>query len=189
MKRFIAKSIVTAAAACGLFSVPTIASARDHDHDGYGRGGVIIRGGREYAPRRIWIEPVYEERRTQVLVPATYRTICEDVWVAPVYRTVCEKVFVEPIYESRRVCRTDRFGRRIEVIERVCVREGGWRSVDRQVLAVAGHFEKVERQVCMTEARYETRCERIIARTGCWETVSYGHPRYDSGLELSFNFR
>src|SRR3712207_4027980 len=80
------------AALAGLAATPSPAKADHFDLD--------IRIG-SARPERVWVEPVYEERRTRVWVPATYRTVCERVWVEPVYRTVCERVWVEPIVETR----------------------------------------------------------------------------------------
>jgi len=60
MKRVLAKSILALAAGVGAFTFPTTAKA---DH--FDRFRVEVR--RE-EPRRVWVDPVYEERSTQVWV-------------------------------------------------------------------------------------------------------------------------
>jgi hypothetical protein len=157
MKNLIKKSLLAVAATAGLFT--TTSTFADHRHGGGNYGTSVIIRGSDCGPRRVWIEPVYEERQTRVWVPAAYRTVCDRVWV-------------EAVYETRCVTRRDHCGRLVTVHERVCVRPGGWQNV--------------ERQVCVSEGRWENRCERACVRDGCWETVSYGHPRYNSGVAVSF---
>src|SRR4051812_13416098 len=124
MKRTLAKSIVALAAAAGIYGIPTAAKA-----DGFGfrieeRRGEVCRD----EVRRVWVEPVFEDRCEKVWVPATYRTECERVLVSPEsYVTKCERVWVEPVFEVREVERYEH-GRRICVRERVCVRDGHYEN-------------------------------------------------------------
>ena len=162
MNNLFKKSLIAIAATAGLFATHSASAEHRHDYGyGHNHGGVIIRAA-DCGPRRLWVEPVYEERQTKVFVPATYRTVCDRVWV-------------EPVYETRCVTRRDHHGHLVTVHERVCVRHGGWQVVDRQV--------------CVSEGRWETRCDRVCVREGTWETIAYGHPRYNSGVAVAFNFR
>ncbi len=186
MKRILTKSLIAVAAAAGLCSIPTIASAHERD-----RVSIIVRETpREYcAPRRVWCEPVYEERCNKVWVEPVYRTECTTVFIEPVYRTVCERVWVEPVYEFRTRCVTDRCGRRIEVRERVCVREGGWTSVEKRVEVSCGRYEKVERPVLVVAGHFEERRERVCVREGRWDGVEVGyHNRGGVAVGLGFGF-
>jgi hypothetical protein len=174
MKHLIAKSILALAAGVGTFAMPTFAKAdhldrfhvdfrRDHDHD------------RDL--RRVWVEPVYEERNTQVWVEPVYRTESVPVWVNEYFETKCDKVWVEPVYEVREVTRYQH-GRRFCARERVCVRPGGWQTVERKV-CVPAHYRHDDRQVLVTPGHYETRCDRVCVREGYWRTVETERPHAD----------
>jgi hypothetical protein len=189
MKHVFAKSLLALAAAAGVFTLPTTAQAgdryyhRDRDRVDF-RIGI---GGREERcePRRVWVEPVYEERPAQVWVEPVYRTESVPVYVAERCETKCERVWVEPVYEVREVARRDHCGRRIVCRERVCVRPGGWQNVERRVV-IPAHYRHEDRQVCVREGHYETRCDRVCVREGHWETVA-PEPRFERD-RLSVNF-
>jgi hypothetical protein len=184
MNRTLAKSIVALAAAAGICSIPTTAKA-----DGFGFRIEHRDDVRREEVRRVWVEPVFEDRCEKVWVPATYRTDCEKVLVAPEsYVTKCERVWVEPVYEFREVERFEH-GRRICTRERVCVREGHWENVDRRV-CVPAVYRTVERQVLVTPAHFEEHRTRVCVREGHYETVAVGHhvePR--ERVSFGFDFR
>lgn len=169
MKTLIAKSMLSLAVGAGLFAIPTTAKA---DHR------VEFRAERHeehFAPRRVWTEPVYEERATQVWVEPVYRTECVPVFVNEYYETRCERVWVEPLYEVREVVRFEH-GRRCVSRERVLVRAGGWQYVDRRV-CVPAHYRNEDRQVLLTPGHFETRTGRACVREGRWDggvSVGFG---------------
>jgi hypothetical protein len=181
MKTMLAKSILALAAGAGVFAIPTTAKA---DHFS---GRVEIRKDddcRRDAPRRVWVEPVYEERRSRVWVEPVYRCESVPVFVNEYVETKCDRVWVEPVYEVREVVRYER-GRRVCVRERICVREGGWQNVERRV-CVPAHYRHEDRQVLVTPGHFEDRCDRVCVREGHWETVGF-EPRHERE-RLSFNF-
>jgi hypothetical protein len=168
MKRLIAKSVIALAAATGLTSmVPSVAKA-DTFHVG-------ARFDRE--PQRRWVEPVYEERVTQVWCEPVYETRYVPHWVKPYYKTVTDRVWVEPIHEWRDVVSYDRRGHRIVRRAKVCVREGGWKTIERQEY-VPGHTKHEPEQVLVHAGHYQTKRERVCVREGYWETVPVNH-RHD----------
>ena len=159
-------------AACAL-SLPATARAadgarygggewrHDHDHRGYGRDhddhgsriDVDIRiGGR---PR-----PDYEIRRVRVWVPPVYHTVVERKWVEPVYRTELERVCVPDRCEDREVRYRDR-GRWCTRIEHVVVEPGHYETVERRVCVSEGRWETCERQELVCAGHYEWRTERV----------------------------
>ena len=183
MKNKLAKSIVALAA--GVAAVSFAAPARA-DH--FERARIDIRRGDDrHETRRVWVEPVYEERGTQVWVEPVYRTESVPVFVKGYWDTRCERVWVEPIYEVREVVRYER-GRRVACRERVCVREGGWRNVDRKVW-VEPHYRHEDRQVLVCAGHYETRRERVCVREGHWRTVEVerSYPQRDR-FSINFEF-
>src|SRR5205809_829252 len=123
MKRMIAKSILALAAGAGVFSMPTTAMAdhydRRHDDRRHDERRHDERIDIRYGPRRVWVEPIYEERTTRVWVEPVYRCETVPVFVNEYYETKCERVWVEPIYEIREVVRYEH-GRRVCCRERVC---------------------------------------------------------------------
>jgi hypothetical protein len=187
MKQLFAKSLLAAATAAGLFTLPTTAQAGDrygydrHRHDRRDEFRIDVRtGGRrddDCEPRKVWVEPVYEERAAQVWVEPVYRTESVPVFVAERCETKCERVWVEPVYEVREVVRYER-GRRYCSRERVCVRPGGWQTVERKVV-IPAHYRHEDRQVLVCAGHYETRRDRVCVREGRWETVAVDRPRYD----------
>lgn len=161
MKRTLAKSVIALAALTGVTSiVPGSAKA-----DNFYVGGRYERRDRD---DRRWVEPVYEERVTQVWCEPVYRTEYVPHWVKPYYNTVCERVWVEPAYEWRDVVSYDRRGCRVVRRERVCVRQGGWKNVERQQF-VPGHYKNEPEQVLVTPGHYEARRDRVCVREGYWE--------------------
>src|SRR4051812_44012428 len=185
MKHTRAKSVLSLAAGVGLFSIPSFAKA---DHFGFGVR-VDERRVEHVAPRR-WVEPIYEERQTQVWVEPVYRTESAPVFVAEYYETKCERVWREPVYEVREVVRYER-GRRVCVRERVCVRPGGYDTVERRVL-VPAHYRHEERQCLVTPGHYEAKCEKVCAREGHWEgrEVIVEHPRHERDrVSVGFDIR
>jgi hypothetical protein len=178
MKHLIAKSILAMAAGAGTFAIPTFAKADhlDRFHVDYRRDRDRDRDC-DRDVRRVWVEPVYEERTTQVWVEPVYRCETVPVWVNEYYETKCDKVWVEPVYEVREVVRYER-GRRCCARERVCVRPGGWQTVERKV-CVPGHYRHEERQVLVTPGHYENKCERVCVREGRWDTVERERPHFD----------
>ena len=184
MKHLFAKSLLAAATVAGLFTLPTTAHAGDrYRHDRYGhdrRDGFRIdvrhdRRDDDCEPRKVWVEPVYEERVKQVWVEPVYRTETVPVFVKERCEVKCERVWVEPIYEVREVVRYER-GRRYCSHERVCVRPGGWQTVERKVV-IPAHYRHETRQVLVCEGRYETRRDRVCVREGHWQTVAVRHHR------------
>jgi hypothetical protein len=186
MKRLIAKSVIALAAVTGLTSiVPGVAKAdnyhvgtrydrdRDHRHDHRGE------------PQRRWIEPVYEERVTQVWCEPVYETRYVPHWVKPYYNTVVDRVWVEPVHEWREVVTRDRHGHRVVRREKVCVREGGWKTIERQEY-VAGHVKHEPEQVLVRAGHYQTKRERVCVREGRWETVHHGRD-HDRRERFSLN--
>src|SRR5947207_1246452 len=187
MKRMIAKSVLALACGAGVFAVPATAKA---DH--FDRFHVEFRGGENYRRhevRRIWIEPVYEERNVQVWAEPVYRTECTKVLIEPErYETRCDRVWVEPVFEVRDVVRYEH-GRRYCRRERVCVREGYWQTVEHRVL-IPAVYRNDERQVLVTPGHYETRCDRVCVREGHWDTVETARPyeRFSFGLGFGGRF-
>jgi hypothetical protein len=180
MKNVIAKSVLALAAATATFSIPTTAQAGHRD--GF---RIDIRNNDDrHDARRVWVEPVYEVRCTKVWVEPVYRTESVPVFVKEYHETKLERVWVEPVYEYREVVRYER-GRRICTRERVCVRHGGWQTVERQV-CVPAHYRHETRQCLVTPGHYEDRHERVCVREGYWETVvaDHGHHGRD---RVSFN--
>jgi hypothetical protein len=183
MKRLIAKSVIALAAAAGLTSiVPGVAKA-----DNFHIGTRIDRDVRhdDRGPARRWIEPVYEERVTQVWCEPVYKTEYVPHWVKPYYNTVVDRVWVEPVHEWREVVTRDRHGHRVVRREKVCVREGGWKTVERQEY-VPGHVKHEPQQVLVHAGHYQTKRERVCVREGYWETVPVRH-RHDHDRRERFS--
>jgi hypothetical protein len=180
MKRVIAKSILALAAGVGAFTFPTTAKA---DH--FDRFRVELRRDENCAPRRVWVEPVYEERNTQVWVEPVYRSEDVPVFVNEYFDTKCERVFVQPVYETREVVRYEH-GRRVCVRENVCVRPGGWQNVERKV-CVPAHYRHEERQVLVAPGHYETKCDRVCVREGYWQTVETVRPVEHNHVSIGFD--
>src|SRR5215212_9173706 len=92
MKHLFAKSLLSLATAASLFAIPTTAQAGDRwgRHDDF---RIDLRtGGRradDCEPRKVWVEPVFEERKTQVWVEPVYRTESVPVFVAERCETQC----------------------------------------------------------------------------------------------------
>lgn len=141
-------------------------------------------------------EPEYCERKVRVLVPACYRTVCEQryveavyedrcdrVWVEPVYQDVCQKVWCEPVYETRcervlcpEVCQfrevrryDSRCGRWESVRERVVVSPAHYDNRETRVLVCAGHFDEVHNRVCVTEGHFNEVHNRVCVTPGHYE--------------------
>jgi hypothetical protein len=183
MKRLFAKSVIALAAAASI--VPAVSAKADNFHVG---GGYIRDDRRDARYERRWIEPVYEERMTQVWCEPVYRTEYVPHWVKPYYNTVCDRVYVQPVYETREVVSRDRWGHRVVRTERVCVREGGWKNVERQEL-VPGHYKNEPEQVLVTAGHYERKCDRVCVREGHWDNVRVDDGRrYDGRERFSVNF-
>ena len=193
MNRILAKSMIALAASAALFTVPTVASAGDRYGD---RDRVDFRvdyrehdhGFRREEPRRVWVEPVYEERCNKVWVAPVYRTECTPVLVTEGFnRTVCKQVWVEPLYEVREVVRVDRFGRRICTRERVCVRPGHFE--ERKCTEwVPAQYRNEERQVMVSDGHWEEQRQRVCVREGHWDTVVDHRQTYRGGGDrLSVN--
>jgi hypothetical protein len=188
MKHVFAKSLLGLAATAGLFALPTTAHAGDryyhHDRDHVDFRIGVGRVEDRCEPRRVWVEPVFEERKTQVWVEPVYRTECVPVVVPERCETKCERVWIEPAFEVRDVV-SFRHGRRFCSRERVCVRDGHWENVERRVV-IPAHEERQDRPVLVTAGHYETRCDRVCVREGHWETVAVDRPGYDRD-RLSLN--
>ena len=169
MKRILAKSIVALAASAAAFSIPSTTRAGD-------RFDLRIesrdRGHRDHV-ERVWVPPVYEDRCTKVWVEPAYRSECVKVWVPERYETRCDRVWVEPVYEVREVVRYER-GRRICTRERVCVRPGGWQTVEKRV-CIPGFYRTEDRPVLVSPGHFEERRERVCVREGHYETVAVEH--------------
>jgi hypothetical protein len=188
MKHLFAKSLLSLATTAGLFAIPTSAQAGDrwNHHDDYFRVDFRTGGRRvdDCEPRKVWVEPVFEERKTQVWVEPVYRTESVPVFVNERVETKCERVWVQPAYDVREVVRYER-GRRLCTRERVCVRPGHWETVERPVV-IPAHERHEDRQVVVAPGHYETRCDRVCVREGHWETVLAERPRVERD-RLSIN--
>jgi hypothetical protein len=172
MKQVIAKSILALAAGAGVFAIPATAKADHRDHSDF---FFRIDKHDNCEPRRVWVEPVYEERTNRVWVEPVYRTECVRIPVAGHYETRCDRVWVEPVWEVREVVRYEH-GRRYCGRERVCVRPGHYENVERRIWVPGG--ERVEdRQVLVTAGHFEDRCERVCVREGYWRTIDGERPR------------
>jgi hypothetical protein len=134
----------------------------------------------EYRPRyterrvRYWVEPVYRTVSERVWIEPVYRTVTERIWVAPVYKTIYEVIDVPARYEVRETVRYSG-NRKIVTRERtliepahtdriareVCVSEGRWETITRQVCVSEGRWNVVERRVCVSEGRWDYRVERV----------------------------
>jgi hypothetical protein len=182
MKRLIATSALALAAAAAVFSVPTAARAGDRFD--------IRFESRDRRDRdcdrvsRVWVPPVYEDRCTKVWVEPVYRTVCEKVWVPERYEVKCDRVWVEPVFEYREVVRYEH-GRRCCVRERVCVRPGGYQTVERRV-CIPGYYRTEDRQVLVCAGHFEERRERVCVREGHWDEVAEHHHGRDRD-RLSLN--
>src|SRR3954462_3867280 len=127
MKRQLTKSILALACGAGVFAFAAPAARADHFDIRFRDRDV-----RRDEPRRVWVEPVYEERCSKVWVEPVYRSESCPVFVNGYWETKCDRVWVEPVYEYREVVRYER-GRRVCTRERVCVRAGHWDNVERRV--------------------------------------------------------
>ncbi|HEY7117971.1 MAG TPA: hypothetical protein VH475_15395 [Tepidisphaeraceae bacterium] len=180
MKRVIARSILALAAAAGAVSFTATPARADHLDFRYDHR-------ERYEPRRVWVEPVYEDRATQVWVEPVYRTETVPVFVNERYETQCDRVWVAPVFEYRDVVRYER-GRRCVSRERVCVRAGAWQTVERRVL-VPAHYRNEDRQVLVSAGHFETRNDRVCVHEGYWQTVAeVDHHRADND-RVSIGFR
>ena len=177
MKRLIAKSVIALAAMAGISSILSTTAKADTVHAG-ARYDRDVRHDHRGGPARRWVEPVYEERVTQVWCEPVYKTEYVPHWVKPYYKTVTDRVWVEPIHEWREVVSYDRRGHRIVRRERVCVREGGWRTIERQEY-VPGHEKHEPTQVLVHAGHYQTKRERVCVREGYWETTPVHHHHHD----------
>src|SRR5215212_1715846 len=128
-RRTLAKSILTLAATAWAFSFAAPVAKADRFDFRYRESRHDDRRDHE---RRVWVEPVYEERCNKVWVEPVYRTETCPVFVNGYWDTKCDRVWVEPVYEYREVVRYER-GRRVCTRERVCVRPGHWDTVERRV--------------------------------------------------------
>jgi len=171
MKNLLTKSILTLAAGAGIFATPTFAKA-DHGHAVIG-----VRIEENCAPRRVWINAVYENRETKVWVEPVYRTECVPVFVNEYFETKIDRVWIEPAYEVREVVRFDH-GRRCLSRERVLVRAGGWQNVERRV-CVPAHYRNEDRQVLVTAGHFECRTDQVCVREGHWNVIETGHVEHD----------
>jgi hypothetical protein len=146
----------------------------------FNSGRTKLRRETEYAPRhherrvRYWVRPVYRTVTERVWVEPVYRTESDRVWVEPVYETVYEEVHVPARYEVREIVK-HRHGRRIVIRERVlikpacvervpkevCVSEGRWDVVERRVCVSEGRWNVIEKRVCVSEGRWDYRVERV----------------------------
>lgn len=180
MKRVIAKTMLSLAAAAGLFATPTTAQA-GHPFD---RDGRYERRDDYRDPRRddrcettrVWVPPVYEERCNRVWVEPVYRNEVVPIPVAGYYQTVSRRVWVEPVYAWREVVKYDHCGRRYCTRERVLVCAGHFEDRPCQEW-VPPHVRHETRQVLVCAGRWEERRERVCVREGRWEEVRRDHSR------------
>jgi hypothetical protein len=172
-RKFRKSTLLALAVAAGLAAfTPAVAFGgdrdrdRDHDHDhrhdkdktevkvdiNFGTGQTQIRRETEYRPRyrerrvRYWVEPVYTVRTERVWVQPVYRTVSERVWVEPVYKTVYEEVRTPARYEVREITRYEH-GRKTVTRERTLIDPGG--------------IQRIGREVCVSEGRWDYRVERV----------------------------
>ncbi len=116
--------------------------------------------GRE-APGRIWGAATHGVR--EVVIPARYETIYEEVWIEPVYEWITREVWVPARRRNRHVdLNIGKFSLHLNlgkgrhrgqrgyyetVRERVLVHEGYFETVARKVLVRNGHRNNVNRYV------------------------------------------
>ena len=151
-------SKLAVAAASALMLAGTTAAQAHHHDDHHGRLDIDLFAPVLVAPERV--EPVYEDREVQVLVPAVYRTVVDRVWREPVCRTVCERVVVPAVWQCREVRRSD--GYRVwSSRDRILIAPAHVEERQRQEIVCQGHFEDVARQELVCEAHYETRVRPV----------------------------
>jgi hypothetical protein len=151
-----------------LSMAPATASA-DHNNIAFGFGIGAQRAG-------VWVPPVYETRARTIVEPAVIENRVRNVWREPVHEERRVAVTIPADVIERHVPKYDRFGNVIgfetirEVVrpartewrvERVCVSEGRWervvervmvkpetsRVVYEQVLVAPGHWAQPNRLV------------------------------------------
>jgi hypothetical protein len=182
MKRRFTKSILALACSAGAFTFAAPAARADHIDFRYRDRDV------RHDERRVWVEPVYEDRCNKVWVEPVYRTESCPVRVDGYWDTRCERVWVEPVYEYREVVRYEH-GRRFCSRERVCVRQGGWQNVERRVW-VPEHFRHEDRQILVCAGHWEERRERVCVREGYWQTLGeHDHHHGGGGTFFGLNLR
>src|SRR5688572_23099847 len=179
MKRLIAKSMIALAALTGISTIAPGAATADNFHVSarHDHGHDHRHDHHQCVTDRRWIEPVYEEKVTRVWCEPVYETRYVAHWVKPYYKTVVDRVWVEPIHETRKVVGYDRHGHKVVRLERVCVRDGGWKTIERQEF-VPGHTKHEPEQVLVRAGHYDTKRERVCVREGRWETVACNHPSH-----------
>ena len=193
MKRQFTKSILALATAAGAFSFVAPVAKADHFDFRYHQ-----RDDRRDHDRRVWVEPIYEDRCTKVWVEPVYRTVTEKVWVDPTFRMVTDRVWQEPVvrvqtervfipdrYETRTYFRTNGFGVRVRVTEKVLVerahyeqreskvvvKPGCWETVQRREVDQEGYFNNVTRRELVQAGHFEWRTERVAVEKGRRQTV------------------
>ena len=166
---------------------------RDHRdrRDGGVRVGVDLNLGGRREPRveerkvKVWVEPVYRTVTEKVWVDPTFRMVTEKVWREPVVRVQAERVFVPDRYETRTYFRTNGFGVRVKITEkvlverahyeqresRVVVKPGCFEIVERREVDREGYFDNVTRRELVTPGHFEWRTERVAVERGRRDTV------------------
>lgn len=193
------KFLCAALAAGAIASATLPASAderRDRDRgdrrDGAVRVGVDLNfGGGRREPRveerkvKVWVAPVYRTVTEKVWVDPTFHMVSDRVWQEPVVRVQTERVFVPDRYETRTYFRSNGFGVRVKVTEKVLVerahyeqretkvvvKPGCWEVVERREVDQEGYFNNVTRRELVAPGHFEWRTERVAVERGRRETV------------------
>jgi len=163
----------------------------DERRDSGVRVGVDLNFGGRREPRveerkvKVWVEPVYRTVTEKVWVDPTFRMVTDRVWQEPVVRVQTERVFIPDRYETRTYFRTNGFGVRVRVTEKVLVerahyeqreskvvvKPGCWETVQRREVDQEGYFNNVTRRELVQAGHFEWRTERVAVEKGRRQTV------------------
>ena len=162
--------------ACVMASLALAGSAfgdhsADQRRDGPSRSSQHVynrAGDRRYkAPRREWKPHAHEIREREIVIPAQYKTIREEVWVEPVYEWVTREVWV-PARRGRRHIglRIGKFSLSLRGGHRHGRGRGHYQTVREWVLVHEGHYETITRSVLIRPERIEIVQEAVSVGRG-----------------------
>lgn len=162
-----ARGFLPRAAMCAAVAAIGMAAA-----SGYAQGHIC-----NSSCKKVWIPPVIEKQVREVQIPAKYETVTRQVWREPVYedRRVAVELPADVVVHRRP--KLDSCGRVIgyELIN--YVRQPArmiWQT--QRVLVKPGCWETVTERVCVRPARTEFVYEDVEVRPGHW---SYACGRRD----------
>ena len=125
-----------------------------------------------------WVEPVYVTQPRTVVIPAQYEERARKIWHEPVYEERRTLVQIPPRTEIRQVPRYVN-GQFAGYDRQVMVVEAGrqeWRT--ERVLVQPGRWETVVDRVLVQPERTETVHEQVMVSAGYWEPahgISFGY--------------